>query len=91
MVKNPDNCYLCRCDVCSNIHCPAGRGWFHSRYDFCVRSMYLGACPRIKCDFFIPKYRRKVYKITQHNREDRIFDALNDISRRLEALEKGDK
>lgn len=88
MVRKPDNCYLCLCDVCSNIECPNGRRWFQGSLDFCMRSLMRGACPRIKCDYFIPKYRRKVYKLKRSTREDRIFEALNDISRRLEKLEK---
>lgn len=87
MVGHPDNCYFCLCEVCSNTQCPSGRHWFHSSLDFCLRSLMRGACPRYKCDFFIPKYRRKVYKLKRSTREDQIMNALNDISRRLGVLE----
>lgn len=50
-----------------------------------------GACPRTKCDFFVPKYRKKYFKIKKSTREDKLFDALNDILRRLEAMEKKDR
>ena len=75
----------CLCRMCDFADCPVGRRPGGSDWDFCVRSMDRGACPRIDCDYF---HNRLLTVVTRYRYRGKRRASLDSIDKRLKRIEK---